>query len=145
MTLTPRTFGVNNGCYPPDISKPNGRRIINVTHQIPFEIHHQGNLLESASSSPWYFSPRRNHEAMNDGIHSLSQHKNWDIIHIGWIGQIIWHSGLDDETTNTNDSLTKQDKYELKRLLWDTHHCIPLFLDTESVNGHYDGYCKTST
>ncbi|KAI8335975.1 glycosyltransferase family 20-domain-containing protein [Chlamydoabsidia padenii] len=80
---------------------------------------------------------------MNGGIQSLTRHKHWDIIHVGWTGQIIWHSNLDDETSNNNDTLTEQDKQDLEHLLWEHHHCIPLFLDMESVNGHYDGYCKT--
>ncbi|CAO3600305.1 unnamed protein product [Absidia cylindrospora] len=84
---------------------------------------------------------------MNGGIHSLTQHRQWDIVHIGWTGQIQWHSDQagdgDDDEIITNNSLTEHDQQELKRQLWQTHKCIPLFLDMESVTGHYDGYCKT--
>ncbi|KAI8099768.1 glycosyltransferase family 20-domain-containing protein [Halteromyces radiatus] len=118
-----------------DGSKANRRRIINVTHQIPFEIHHQ----PGRTPSPWYFKSRRHHEAMNGGIHSLTEHGTWDIVHIGWIGQIQWHSGEDTMTR----LLTEQDKQELRNELWQEHHSIPLFLNAESIQGHYDGYCKT--
>ncbi|KAF7729666.1 threalose-6-phosphate phosphatase [Apophysomyces ossiformis] len=108
-------------------------RIINVTHQIPYEITQQENS--------WSLGPRHGHSAMYEGIQSLEN--EWETIHVGWTGEI--HS----QTTSDNaagpaviSSLKDAEKESLTRTLED-NHCIPLFLDSESVTGHYDGYCKT--
>lgn len=103
-------------------------RLINITHQIPYEI-----TLEDGI---WQFAPRRGHGAMYGGIHSLK--KAWDILHIGWTGIISNDAGLpiDHLTPNEENCLNKQ--------LREDHFCLPLFMDNESVSGHYDGYCKTS-
>lgn len=113
---------------------PKGR-IINVTHQIPYEL-----ILEK---SGWNITPRRGHGAMYGGIHSL-QHE-WDILYIGWTGQInrIEHK-FDGHTKEPINHLNKLERAELYNNLKENHQCIPLFVDGESVSGHYDGYCKTS-
>lgn len=103
-------------------------RIINLTHQIPYEI-----TLDDGS---WEFTPRRGHGAMYGGIHSLQ--KSWDVLHIGWTGLI----NKNDESIV--EDLSETEKNELYNQLKENHSCLPLFVDSESVSGHYDGYCKTS-
>jgi trehalose 6-phosphate synthase/phosphatase len=113
---------------------PKGR-IINVTHQIPYEL--------TLEKNGWNITPRRGHGAMYGGIHSL-QHE-WDILYIGWTGQInkIEHK-FDGHTKEPIDHLNKLERAELYNNLKENYQCIPLFVDGESVSGHYDGYCKTS-
>ncbi|ORX62446.1 hypothetical protein DM01DRAFT_1315912 [Hesseltinella vesiculosa] len=105
-------------------------RVINVTHQLPFEIRH-----DPQQSPPWQLTERRGHHAMYSGIRSLAS-SQCDIYHVGWIGHVSYaqHPAPND--------LSESDKAILTRLFLD-HHCLPLFLNTESIVGHYDGYCKT--
>ncbi|KAI9312741.1 glycosyltransferase family 20-domain-containing protein [Dichotomocladium elegans] len=111
-------------------------RIINVTHLIPFQI-----TRHDAGTVRWSYSPRRGHGAMYAGIESLQG--DWQTVHIGWSGEIHKQStAVDGETTTVND-LSDSDKATLAQQLKEQHGCIPLFLDGESVAGHYDGYCKT--
>lgn len=114
-----------------DIKKPDGR-IINVTHQIPYEI-----VLDS--NGAWKFTNRRGHGAMYSGIQSLQ--RDWDAVHIGWTGA-IYEQILPE--TSVIQTVSDADKEKLTADLLQLHGCIPLFLDSESVAGHYDGYCKTS-
>lgn len=107
-------------------------RIVNVTHQIPVEI------FEHPGDASWTFRPRRGHSAMYSGIASLQ--RDWETIHIGWTGKIYNHHGEELVARAVQD----KQKEKLAQLLQDQHRCIPLFLDSESVAGHYDGYCKTS-
>lgn len=116
---------------------PKKGRIINITHQIPYEISYVDN-------KNWTFSPRRGHGAMYDGIHSLQN--NWDILYIGWTGQINkLEKTFDDTFTKENIlQLTDIQKTTLRSQLIQDYQCMPLFFDSESVSGHYDGYCKSS-
>ncbi|KAG0175237.1 threalose-6-phosphate phosphatase [Apophysomyces sp. BC1015] len=114
--------------------KRSSGRIINVTHQIPYEITQQGDS--------WAMSPRHGHSAMYEGIQSL-QHE-WETVHIGWIGEIYTQATSESAAGLTVlQSLSDHHKETLTRTLQDHHNCVPLFLDSESVTGHYDGYCKT--
>lgn len=81
---------------------------------------------------------------MYDGIHSLQN--EWDILYVGWTGQINkLEKAFDDNYTKENIAhLTDDEKDTLKSQLIEKHNCIPLYFDSESVAGHYDGYCKTS-
>lgn len=113
-------------------------RIINVTHQIPYEI--------SLKEGSWQYLPRRGHGAMYGGIHSLQ--KSWDIVYIGWTGLI--NNIVDKKefeaysTKEPVQNLSKAEKATLYNQLEENYSCIPLFFDSQSVSGHYDGYCKTS-
>lgn len=104
-------------------------RIINVTHQIPYEI--------TSKDGGWQFTPRRGHGAMYGGIHSLQD--SWDILHVGWTGTI------NDVDGSVVEQLSEEEETCLNEQLSNKHSCLPLFVDSESVTGHYDGYCKTST
>ncbi|KAI9357742.1 glycosyltransferase family 20-domain-containing protein [Pilaira anomala] len=103
-------------------------RLINVTHQIPYEIN-------SDDTGEWEFTPRRGHGAMYGGIHSLQN--TWELVHIGWTGLISKNNVVIEE------DLPQSDKDELYSILKEKHSCLPLFVDSETVSGHYDGYCKT--
>ncbi|KAI8066372.1 glycosyltransferase family 20-domain-containing protein [Gongronella butleri] len=48
-----------------------------------------------------------------------------------------------DRADNDIDLYTEQETYDLVQQLYHQYNCAPLFLDDESVNGHYYGYCKT--
>lgn len=120
-----------------DLPQSGFDRIIHVTHQLPFEI----SRTDNDDNHQWSFAPRRGHGAMYAGIESLKN--EWKSIHIGWTGEI--HGQPDAETNNkTTLELAHDDKERLAKDLEEAHGCIPLYLDSESVAGHYDGYCKTS-
>lgn len=124
--------------YTSDTTKKNNGRIINVTHQIPYEI--------SLKDKSWQFAPRRGHGAMYGGIHSLQE--SWDILYVGWTGvinHIVDEKEFEGYTTEEPvQNLSKLEKSSLYNQLETTYSCIPLFFNLESVSGHYDGYCKTS-
>ncbi|KAI8884369.1 glycosyltransferase family 20 protein [Backusella circina FSU 941] len=77
--------------------------------------------IEQSSLTEW--TSRHGHAAMYSGIESLKD--EWDILYIGWTGHL----------SNENEQVV----YEQL----DKYNCIPVFLDQESINGHYKGYCKT--
>ncbi|KAI8332220.1 glycosyltransferase family 20-domain-containing protein [Chlamydoabsidia padenii] len=124
-------------------------RLIHVTHQIPYEI--------SPSRTPqgltWSFNPRHGHSAMYAGMQSLEP--TFETLRIGWTGPIHYQQHdddtLEDEAplnnnnagNNDMDQFTEEEKYELVQQLYHQYGCLPLFLDNDSVNGHYYGYCKT--
>lgn len=134
------TTGNNNFSFLPllPIDDYQGR-IIHVTHQIPFEVIHE---TDEEGSFQWTFRPRHEHAAMYAGIHSLID--EWETLCIGWIGQIYKDSpSLENVDRYEIDMLSDQEKESLQSQLYQEHNCIPLFLDSSSVAGHYHGYCKT--
>ncbi|KAI7858774.1 glycosyltransferase family 20-domain-containing protein [Circinella umbellata] len=116
-------------------------RIVHVTHQIPFEISQT--VTNTPTEAPsWSLAPRRGHGAMYAGIESLRN--EWETVHVGWSGEIYRkHVGSPEAATTIVQTLNDHDKQVLTKELKEKHACIPLFLDSESVDGHYDGYCKT--
>ncbi|CAO3702779.1 unnamed protein product [Rhizopus stolonifer] len=108
-------------------------RIISVTHQIPFEVIRQVNK----NDTQWSFRARHEHAAMYAGIRSLIH--EWETQCVGWTGQIY----EEDMSRCEMDSLNDQEKQEMFEQLQQKHNCIPLFLNNDSVSGHYHGYCKT--
>ncbi|CEI89466.1 hypothetical protein RMCBS344292_03821 [Rhizopus microsporus] len=134
------TTGNNNFSFLPllPIDDHQGR-IIHVTHQIPFEVIHE---TDEEGSLQWTFRPRHEHAAMYAGIHSLID--EWETLCIGWTGQIYKDSpSLENVDRYEIDMLGNQEKESLQSQLYQEHNCIPLFLDSSSVAGHYHGYCKT--
>lgn len=134
------TTGNNNFSFLPllPIDDHQGR-IIHVTHQIPFEVIHE---TDEEGSLQWTFRPRHEHAAMYAGIHSLID--EWETLCIGWTGQIYKDSpSLENVDRYEIDMLGDQEKESLQSQLYQEHNCIPLFLDSSSVAGHYHGYCKT--
>lgn len=122
-------------------SDRNQGRIIHVTHQIPFEVTHD---IKEDERLHWSFTSRLGHAAMYAGMHSLID--EWETICIGWSGRMYENSESSSDVTRHEidvSSLTTKEKDSIKVQLEQEHNCIPLFLDTESINGHYHGYCKT--
>ncbi|KAI8366831.1 glycosyltransferase family 20-domain-containing protein [Radiomyces spectabilis] len=111
-------------------------RVLHVTHQIPYVVHH--------GDDRWILTPRQGHAAMYAGMESLND--EWETLRFGWTGQIYRRTsnyGNSSASDMLIDKLTDHEKKSLEDDLRRSHHCIPLFLDSESVAGHYDGYCKT--
>ncbi|OBZ87651.1 Trehalose-phosphatase [Choanephora cucurbitarum] len=104
---------------------PKRGRLINLTHQLPYEVTLDDN-------NRWSFIPRRGHGAMYGGIHSLQT--DWDTFFIGWTGR-IHRSDIHE--------ITESEKNELMFELRENYRCIPLFLEDKAIEGHYDGYCKS--
>ncbi|KAG1239869.1 hypothetical protein G6F68_018213 [Rhizopus microsporus] len=107
-------------------------RIISITHQIPWEIIHN-----AAKDNKWSFRPRHEHAAMYAGIQSLAD--EWKTLSIGWTGQAYEGNSGRCEL----DNLDEQEKETIRVQLEQEYNCIPLFLDNESVLGHYHGFWKT--
>ncbi|KAI8976831.1 glycosyltransferase family 20-domain-containing protein [Pilobolus umbonatus] len=76
---------------------------------------------------------------MYGGIHSLE--KDWDLFYIGWTGQV--HVITDEVDNEPIQNVEHEEKERISQELQNTYQCIPLFIDSESVEGHYDGYCKS--
>ncbi|KAI8982541.1 glycosyltransferase family 20-domain-containing protein [Pilobolus umbonatus] len=116
-------------------------RIIHVTHQLPFSVSHDHKEDERLT---WTFTPRQGHAAMYAGMFSLND--EWETVCIGWTGNIQERSHLTSEDINKYDidgsSLSDTEKEAMKTQL-KSNNCIPLLLDSDSVSGHYYGYCKT--
>jgi trehalose-6-phosphate synthase len=123
-------------------SDKNEGRIIHVTHQLPFEITHD---MKEEKRLHWSFTARHGHAAMYAGMHSLID--EWETLCIGWTGQMFENAKRSSEDLNRceieESSLTKEEKEAMTTQLVQEHNCVPLFLDNESVAGHYHGYCKT--
>jgi trehalose 6-phosphate synthase/phosphatase len=126
----------------PDISG----RIINVTHQIPYQIsrhdvhpppagapisklnrNHQrrGTLRAHFRAAEWSIVQSRGHGALNAGLQRLGE--DYDTLHIGW-------AGVED--------LNDDDKTKIQDLLYEKGKIVPIFLDAKQKRGHYEGYCK---
>lgn len=120
----------------------NQGRIVHVTHQIPFEVNHD---MKEAERLHWNFIPRHGHAAMYAGMHSLND--EWETICIGWSGQMYESSTSLSEDISRREidvsMLSVTEKEALRTQLRQEHNCILIFLDNESIAGHYRGYCKT--
>ncbi|RCI04075.1 threalose-6-phosphate phosphatase [Rhizopus stolonifer] len=146
-------------------------RIINVTHQIPY------NILRSPVRPP---SPPKSpkssvHEEAVDPVEAapiskLARHHkrgvtlrmkfhaaDWTVVerrghqalYAGLQSlrkdhstlHIGWTGPMREQGTRNKIVPDAQDKIKLKSLLWETGHIVPVFLEKES-QGHYEGYCK---
>jgi trehalose-6-phosphate synthase len=117
----------------------NQGRIVHVTHQIPFEINHD---MKEEERLHWNFVSRHGHAAMYAGMHSLID--EWETVCIGWTGQMYENSTSSSERQEIDvSSLSLVEKEAIANQLKQEHNCIPIFLDNESIAGHYHGYCKT--
>lgn len=120
----------------------NQGRIIHVTHQIPFQVSHD---IKEDERLHWSFTSRHGHAAMYAGMHSLID--EWETICIGWTGKMYEKSLSSSEDVNRleidESTLSEKEKVAMTTQLQQEHNCIPLFLDGESIAGHYHGYCKT--
>ncbi|ORX62032.1 hypothetical protein DM01DRAFT_1379888 [Hesseltinella vesiculosa] len=131
----------------PNDTKKNKGRVINVTHQIPYEIHPH----RTSQGLIWSLEPRQGHSAMYAGLASLKD--DYNTLQIGWSGTI--HEPFDhdrpvtldqvhfDKCDNDIDNYIEQEKYDLVQQLHHQYSCVPLFFDNNTVHGHYYGYCKT--
>ncbi|KAI8391219.1 glycosyltransferase family 20-domain-containing protein [Radiomyces spectabilis] len=139
-------------------------RIINVTHQIPYNIlrtqdtasairkddpaaaapvsrlarhHYRSRTLRAKfHAADWTVVERRGHQALYAGLQSLN--KNWETLHIGWTGPIRIKGSKKQVAP---EQVALEDKKKLQELLWNKAHVVPIFLDKTS-HGHYEGYCK---
>ncbi|SAL98687.1 hypothetical protein [Absidia glauca] len=136
-------------------SKEKQGRLIHVTHQIPYEV----TPSRTQQGLTWSFTPRHGHSAMYAGM--LSLEPTFETFRIGWTGPIHYQQQQQQQqpcdTTaiqtldaplpfagdNDADQFTEEEKYELVQQLYHQYGCLPLFLDNDSVNGHYYGYCKS--
>jgi trehalose 6-phosphate synthase/phosphatase len=120
----------------------NQGRIVHVTHQIPFEIKHD---MKEEERLHWNFVSRHGHAAMYAGMHSLID--EWETVCIGWSGQMYENSTSSSEDVSRREidvsTLSSAEKEAISTQLKQEHNCIPIFLDNESIAGHYHGYCKT--
>ncbi|KAI7867163.1 glycosyltransferase family 20-domain-containing protein [Spinellus fusiger] len=99
--------------------------------------HPKGKTLRvKFSADDWTVVERRGHAALYAGVHSLG--KSWEAIHIGWTGPIQVKIS---KKTIPPEEIAHEDKAQLQKLLWETGHIVPIFLDNKS-HGHYEGYCK---
>ncbi|CEP15235.1 hypothetical protein [Parasitella parasitica] len=120
----------------------NQGRIIHVTHQIPYQVSHD---IKEDKRLHWSFTSRHGHAAMYAGMHSLID--EWETLCIGWTGKMYEKSTSSCQDVNLleidESVLSTDEKIAMTTQLQQEHNCIPLFLDSESVAGHYYGYCKT--
>ncbi|KAJ1753662.1 hypothetical protein LPJ79_000255 [Coemansia sp. RSA 1821] len=110
-------------------------RIIAASHFLPFTI----TISEETPNEPyqWTVSRRSGHTAMYAGIRSLSDNPNTDCTHIGWIG---FYKDLKGEE-HPCDSLSHESRTNIYKEL-EKHGAVPVFVDEEIANGHYEGYSK---
>ena len=123
-------------------SDKNQGRILHVSHQIPFEITHD---IKEDQRLQWSFTSRHEHAAMYAGMHSMAD--EWETLCLGWSGQMYENSNNTTEDFSRHEidptTLTPTEKEAIATQLLEQQNCIPLFLDNESIAGHYHGYCKT--
>ncbi|CAO3611620.1 unnamed protein product [Cunninghamella blakesleeana] len=96
-------------------NKENIGRLIQVTHQIPYEI----TPYRTEEGLIWTFSPRHGHSAMYAGMESLAS--KFETLRIGWTGSIDYKhlndftqesssaSDLYSTTTTTSNSANNND------------------------------------
>lgn len=119
-------------------STPNGvantRRIINVTHMIPYNPIAQ-NVLEQSNDIQWTLKSRRGHSALYSGIRSLRN--DWDNYHVGYIGPVydVEEKPIDSSRL-TDDIRKKLDEFLAQ------HKVVPVWLEDSEHHGHYEGFCK---
>ncbi|KAL7329095.1 hypothetical protein PS15p_207256 [Mucor circinelloides] len=120
----------------------NQGRIMHVTHQIPYQVTHD---IKEDEKLHWTFTSRHGHAAMYAGMQSLID--EWETVCIGWTGKMYERSMSSSEDVNQleidESTLSEKEKNAMTIQLQQEHNCIPLFLDSESIAGHYHGYCKT--
>lgn len=163
MILTPE----NVASYLPT-QPDNPGRIINVTHQIPYNIIRKQPLPSPPLSPPGSMDvndddhqapiskvSRRHHRAhtlrakFDTADWRLVQRRGHAALYSGLASlskraetiHIGWTGNIEN---NENVGSKKQqlwDQQTLRKLLWDSGKIVPIFLDTTS-RGHYEGYCK---
>ncbi|KAJ2722429.1 hypothetical protein GGI07_003327 [Coemansia sp. Benny D115] len=111
------------------------KRIIAATHFLPFRV----SVSKETPSEPykWEVSRRGGHTAMYAGIRSLSESANSDCIVLGWIGN---YKDLKGEEHSCS-SLSEESQDNIRKAL-QVHKAVPVFIDEETANGHYEGYSK---
>ncbi|KAJ2083837.1 hypothetical protein H4R24_000489 [Coemansia sp. RSA 988] len=110
-------------------------RIIAVTHFLPFVI----SVSEETPTEPymWKVSSRSGHTAMTAGIRSLSENPNAECKRVGFIG---YYKDLNGEE-HPCDDLTQESRANICKVLGE-HNAVPVFVDEETANNHYEGYSK---
>ncbi|KAI7879049.1 hypothetical protein K492DRAFT_164231 [Lichtheimia hyalospora FSU 10163] len=162
MILTPETVASYLPTQP-----DNPGRIINVSHQIPYNIIRKQPLPSPPLSPPDSADVSNDHQApiskisrRHNRAHTLRAKfdtADWRLVQrrghaalysglasLGKRAETI-HIGWTGHIENNENVGSKQrqlwDQQTLRKLLWDTGKIVPIFLDTTS-RGHYEGYCK---
>ncbi|CAG8548967.1 12250_t:CDS:10 [Acaulospora morrowiae] len=108
------------------------RRIINVTHMIPFDPRMKVSDTEGVQ---WELTTRRGHSALYSGIRSLDA--EWNNYHVGFVGPVF-----DEEKQVESSHLTNDHKKSLEGCLA-KFKVVPVWLEDAEHHGHYEGFCKT--
>ncbi|CAG8626495.1 2126_t:CDS:2, partial [Funneliformis mosseae] len=121
---------------------PNGtakhKRIINVTHMIPYTpvLENSAQISQNPSNSHhWVLKPRRGHSALYSGLNSLSS--TWNNHYVGYIGTILDSEEKAIEFSDFSEEFKHTIQARLKK-----ENIYPVFLENAEHHGHYDGYCK---
>ncbi|KAG9307403.1 hypothetical protein G9A89_017232 [Geosiphon pyriformis] len=110
------------------------KRIINVTHLIPYELE-----INEKEQHHWTLKPRHEHSALYSGIRSLEA--EWDTLIIGYVGEIHYDQEEGGKLMEPTQ-FTADHKATLLELL-QKDRVLPVFLDEAEHHGHYEGYCKS--
>lgn len=145
-------------------------RIINVTHQIPYNILRTPPTMVQLPSPPRSPPPTsttateapisrvsRKHQRSHT-LRAKFHSADWTVVQRR--GHAALYSGIQSLNKHWEsihigwtgpihvkgskkiiDEVSDQDKVTLQKLLWDTGRIVPIFLDNTS-RGHYEGYCK---
>ncbi|CAG8440488.1 10953_t:CDS:10 [Acaulospora colombiana] len=108
------------------------RRIINVTHMIPYDPHMKVSETEGLQ---WSLTTRRGHSALYSGIRSLDS--EWNNYHVGFIGPVF-----EGDKQLEPCQLTSEIKESLEEHLAKAK-IAPVWLEDSEHHGHYEGFCKT--
>ncbi|KAJ2374500.1 hypothetical protein IW150_003064 [Coemansia sp. RSA 2607] len=110
-------------------------RIIAATHFLPLCV----TVSEETPEEPykWTISRRGGHTAMYAGIRSLNDNPNSECTLLGWIGNYIDSKG----EKRSCSTLTEESRDNIRQTLAE-YRAVPVFIDDETANGHYEGYSK---
>ncbi|KAJ2162076.1 hypothetical protein GGF46_000951 [Coemansia sp. RSA 552] len=110
-------------------------RIIAAAHFLPFTITVDKETPEEPYT--WKVSRRSGHTAMYAGIRALGERPNTACTQVGWIGNYRDLKGDEHPCEGLSDESRANICNELAK-----HSAVPVFVDEDTANGHYEGYSK---